>query len=133
LKEEEIKMMGTWSEEESRKYVKRFRRYRSDTRCRNCRWFRHMVHYCRRTEIKAEREQRGGLYKNRWEPLRSRVMSCEEDQKAVLSAKREAQQGLKCWGCGKKGHRLWTCPKKAVHPVQGKALSRRLVKFWLNQ
>jgi len=34
--------------------------------------------------------------------------------------KGKAQQEQRCWGCGKVGHCLWACPKKAVHPVQGK-------------
>jgi len=65
LKEEEIRTMGTWSKEESWKYIERFRGYRGDTRCRKCRWFRHMAYYCRRIEIEAEREQRGGSCENR--------------------------------------------------------------------
>jgi len=65
LKEEEIRMMGTWSEEESQQYVEGFREHREDRRCRKCSWFGHMAHQCRREEIKAEREQRGGLQENR--------------------------------------------------------------------
>jgi len=58
LKEEEVRTMRTWSKEESRRYVKRFR---GDTRCRKCGWFGHMAHHCRRAEIEAEREQKGGV------------------------------------------------------------------------
>jgi len=39
LKKEEVRTMRTWSEEESRRYVERFRGYRGDTRCRKCGWF----------------------------------------------------------------------------------------------
>ena len=65
LKEEEIRVIGMWSEEESQWYVERFRRYRGDMRCRKCRWFGHMAHHCRRVEIEAKRKQRGGLWENR--------------------------------------------------------------------
>jgi len=106
LIEEEVQRMSTWSKEESRQYVERFRGYRGDKRCRRCNWFRHMAHQCRREEIKAERELRGGLEENRWEPLRCRVMTCDEERKVVCSVRREAQQGMKCWGCGEVGHRL---------------------------
>ena len=99
-------MMSTWSKEESWKYVERFREYRGDRRCRKCGWFRHIAHHCRRMEIEAERELRGGLYKNGWEPLRSRVMVCEEERMVVHSVRREVQQLIKCWGCGKGGHCL---------------------------
>ena len=60
MREEEVRMMRGWTEEESREYVERFREHRGDRRCRKCGWFRHMAHHCRRVEIKAEREQRGG-------------------------------------------------------------------------
>ena len=114
LKEEEIRMMGTWSEEESRQYVERFRGYRRDKRCRKCSWFRHIAHQCRREEIEAERKQREGLQENRWELLKCRVMACEEERKAACSERREAQQAMKCWGCGEAGHCLWTCPTKVA-------------------
>jgi len=61
LKEEEVRTMRTWSKKESWQYVERFRGYRGDKRCRKCSWFGHMAYQCRREEIEAEREQRGGL------------------------------------------------------------------------
>ena len=61
LKEEEVRTMSTWSKEESQQYVEKFRGYRGDKRCRKCSWFGHMAHQCRREEVKAKREQRGGL------------------------------------------------------------------------
>ena len=99
--------------------MERFRGYRGDTRCRKCRWFGHMAHHCRRAEIEAERELRGGSCENRWEPLRCRVMRCDEE--------REAQQKVKCWGCRKEGHRLWTYPRKAARPPKGEAQQGKLV------
>jgi len=96
LKEEEIRTMRTWSEEESQRYVERFRGYRGDKRCKKCSWFRHMAHQCRREEVKAKREQRGGSQENRWKTLECRVMRCDEEREAARSIRREAQQGMEC-------------------------------------
>ena len=107
--------------------MERFRGYRGDTRCKKCGWFGHMVYHCRRMEIEAEREQRRGWQENRWKPLECRVMRCDEEKEAARSIRRETQQTVKCWGCGEVGHRLWTCPTKAVHPPKGKAQQVRKV------
>ena len=127
LKEEEVRTMRTWSKEESRQYVERFRGYRGDKRCKRCSWFRHMAHQCRREEIEAERELRGGSCENRWELLRCRVMRCNEERKAVHSKRREAQQGMKCWECREVGHHLWTCPRKAARPPKGEVQQGKVV------
>jgi len=127
LKDEEIRTMRTWSKKESRRYVEKFRGYREDTRCRKRRGFGHMAHHCRRAEIEAEREQRGRLQENRWKPLECRVMRCDEEREAAHSVRREAQQGVKCWGCGEMGHRLWTCPAKAACPPKGEAQQERRI------
>ena len=127
LKEEEVRVMSTWSKEESRRYMERFRGYRGDTRCRKCGWFGHMAHHCRRTEIEAERELRGGLCENRWKPLECRVMRCDEEKEAARSIRREAQQEVKCWGCGEVGHRLWMCPAKAARPCRREVQQERKV------
>ena len=65
LREEKIRTMREWDKEKSWEYVKRFRGYRRDTRCKKYGWFGHMAHHCRRKEIKTEREQRGEWFKNR--------------------------------------------------------------------
>jgi len=127
LKEKEVRTMETWSKEESRRYVEKFRGYRGDKRCRRCNWFGHTAHQCRREKIEAEREQRGGLNENRWELLRYRVMAYDEKRKVAHSMWREAQQGTKCWGCGEVRHRLWMCLTKAVHPPKEKAQQERKV------
>ena len=106
LREEEVRTMSTWSTEESWQYVKRFRGYRGDKRCRKCNWFGHMAHHCRRTEIESEREQRGGLQENKWKPLECRIMRCDEEREAARSIRREAQQRIEYWGCGEVGHCL---------------------------
>jgi len=119
LREEEVRTMSTWSKEESRRYVEKYRGYRGDRRCKKCNWFGHRAHQCRREEVEAERELRRGLDENRWKPLECRVMRCDEEREAARSIRREAQQGVKCWGCGEIGHRLWTCPTKVVRPLKG--------------
>ena len=119
--------MRTWNEEESQRYMERFRGYRGDTRCRKYRWFGYMVHHCRRAEIEAERQQRGGLQENRWKLLECRVMRCDEERKVAYSVRREAQQGVKCWGCEEMGYRLWTCLAKAACPSKGEAQQERKV------
>jgi len=127
LRKEEIRTMKGWTEKESQEHVEKYKWYRGDTRCRRCRWFGHIAHYCRREEIKAKREMREGWFENKWELLKCRVMACEEERIEVHFARREVQQLVKCWGCGEEEHYLWTCPRKAVHPEQGKAQQRKLV------
>jgi len=65
LKEEEVRAMRTWSEEESQQYVERFRGYKGDKRCKRCSWFGHMAHQCRRKKIEANKRQEGELCENR--------------------------------------------------------------------
>ena len=127
LKEEEIRTMETWSKEESWQYIERFRGYRGDKRCKRCSWFGHMAHQCRRKEIEAERELEGESCENRWELLRCRVMRCDKEREAAHSMRREAQQEVKCWGCGEVGHCLWMCPTKAACPPKGEAQQERKV------
>ena len=121
--------MSTWSEEKSRQYLERFRGYRGDKRCKKCSWFGHMAHQCKREEVEAERELRGGSDENRWKPLECRVMRCDEEREAARSVREEAQQGVKCWGCGEVGHHLWTCPRKAAHPHRGEAQQEKKVVY----
>ena len=121
LKEEEVRTMKTWSWQ----YVKKFKGYREDKRCKKYSWFGHMAYQCRRGEIEAEREQRGGLQENRWKPLECRVMRYDEEREAAHSIRREVQQMVKCWGCGEVGHCLWMYPMKAARPPKGEAQQGR--------
>ena len=59
--------------------------------------------------------------------MECRVMRCDEERKVARSIRREAQQGMECWGCGEVGHRLWMCPKKAARPHKGEAQQERKV------
>ena len=78
--------------------VEKYRGYRGDRRCKRCSWFGHMAYNCQYEERLVAREQRRGLCNNRWNVLKSRVMGCKENRKVVHSEKREAQQGVRCWG-----------------------------------
>ena len=73
---------------------------------------------------RGDRSRKGA---KRWQPLRSRVMACEEERRAVSSERREAQQGVEYWRCREKGHHLWTYPKKAACPEWGEAQQKRMV------
>ena len=86
-----------------------------------------MAHHCRRAEIEAERELRGGSAENKWKQLECRVTRYNKEREAVRSMRREVQQQVKCWGCGEVGHHLWTCPTKAAHPPKGEAQQERKV------
>jgi len=85
-----------------------------------------MACHCQYEERIEARELRGESCKNRWNVLRSRVMRSEEEREVVCSRRREAQQGVKCWGCGEARHCLWVCPKKAAHPTRGKAQQKEV-------
>ena len=56
--------------------------------------------------------------KNRWEALRSCVMSCGIEQVA-RPIKGEAQQYIRrCYGCGEAGHYIQWCPRKVAYPTR---------------
>ena len=48
-------------------------------------------------------------------------MGSEEKRRAAHSIRREAEQGVRCWGCGVVGHCLWACPNKVACPKKGEA------------
>jgi len=48
-----------------------------------------MASHCQYKERVAERKAKEGVYENKWQALRSRIMECEEDRCAAPSAKRE--------------------------------------------
>ena len=85
-----------------------------------------MARYCRYEEVMSARQGGRERSENKWEVLRTRVIAGEEDRHAVCSAKREAQQERRCWGCKDEGHCLWACPKKVACPGKGKAQQEEL-------
>jgi len=58
-----------------------------------------MARYCRYEEVVSARQGGRERSENKWEVLRTRVIAGEEDRHEVRSAKREAQQERRCWGC----------------------------------
>ena len=106
----------------TQQHLEMYKGYREDRRCKRCKrcnWFGHLAHNYKYKERVAAREQRGGLCENWWNTLRSKVMECEEDRKIAHSLRREVQQEMKCWGCGKVGHCLWACSNKVACPTRG--------------
>ena len=64
------------------------------------------------------RGAQGDENKNRWEALRSCVMSCGIEQ-VVRPIKGEAQQYIRrCYSCGEAGHYIQWCPRKAAYPTR---------------
>jgi len=63
-----------------------------------------MACHCQYEEKMRERELREGFCQNWWSNLRSKIMSCEKDRKVAHSIRREAQQEVRCWGCGEVGY-----------------------------
>ena len=56
------------------------------------------------------------------------VMGCEEDRRTACSVRRQAQQGVKCWGCEEMGYCLWVCPNKVAYPVKGEVQQKQVRK-----
>jgi len=65
--------------------------------------FRHLAWRCRNGE-ELKKKTVGG---NKFEVLASRVMQC-----GVREVRRQeiVREEVKCFGCGKKGHKKWECP-----------------------
>jgi len=80
---------------------------REGRRCWGCKQFGHMAKDCRN---KGERvEEKKTIKGNRFEALASRVMQCGVKEVRRQEAVREV---VKCFGCGREGHKKWECPKK---------------------
>jgi len=103
-----------------------YKGYRGDRRCFACGWFGHLARNCRNRELREARGTRGEESKNRWEALKSRVMSCGVER-AACPIKGEAQQYIRrCYGCGEAGHYVQRCPRKAAHPKRGNVQQREV-------
>jgi len=73
--------------------------------CRRCRKFGHFAHNCR--SGKEQRKEK--VVENRFEVLKSWVMQC-----GVREVRRQEvlKEGMKCFECGKEGHKKWECSQK---------------------
>jgi len=109
--------------------------------CRCYKKFGHLAHNCRN----ERREKEGTVVpQNKFEMLKSRVMQCGVEERAIRSIRMVA---MKCFKCGEEGHKCRECPvwmkrkkeekaarvarpqkaqqeKRPVRPVKGKAQKR---------
>ena len=72
--------------------------------CRCCKKFRHLAQNCRN---KKEKEKGATMSQNKFEILSSRVMQCGVEEKTI---RRVRTEGMKCFKCGKEGHKCRECP-----------------------
>ena len=76
---------------------------RKERICRKCEWFGHLAQRCR------GKEEQKKIVNNRFEALGSRVMQCGVREVRRQETEKEV---VKCFGCGKEGHKKWECPRK---------------------
>jgi len=89
--------------------------------CRQCGKFRHLAQNYRREGEQKKKEKEA----NKFEVLRSRVMQC-----GVREVRRQEVVGqkVKCFRCGKKGHKKWECPEGKGKKREEEAPPRKVWK-----
>jgi len=69
------------------------RRRRDNRRCHKCKWFGHIVYYCRKKEIEEKKKRKSEEENKRFVFLESKVYKRIE---AVYSYERKEQQVVRC-------------------------------------
>ena len=79
---------------------------REGRKCWECKQFSHLAKNCRNKGGRVEEKKKST---NRFEALTSRVMQYGVKEVRRQEAVREV---VKCFGCGREGHKKWECPQK---------------------
>jgi len=77
---------------------------RKEKLCRSCKGFRHLAQNCRN---RKGGEKGAEMPQNKFEVLKSRVMQCGVEEKAI----RSVRVVVECFKCGKEGHKCRECPQ----------------------
>jgi len=88
-----------------------------------CQYYKKFGHLARNYRNKEEGEKRTVIPQNKFKVLRSRVMQCGIEEKAIRSMRVVV---VKCFKYGEEGHKCRKCPLwqkqiRVARPVKGKA------------
>jgi len=89
--------------------------------CRSCKGFGHLAQNCRN---RKGGEKEAEIPQNKFKVLKSRVMQCGIEERAVRSMRTAV---VKYFKCGEEGHKYRKCPlwekkvKRVARPQEGKA------------